>query len=241
MAEEEREEQWVPRTEIGKKVAAKEITSIDEIFFLGKPILEHQIVDMLLPNLKAETLEMSVTQRMTDCGRKSQFKAIVIVGDGNGHVGIGVGKAEEARPAIISAERDAKRNIISVPLGCGSWECGCGGEHSLPIIVKGKSGSVELTLKPAPKGLGIAANEVVKKVLSIAGVKDAWSFSRGHTETVYNTAMATYDALNSLNRLKLKGSFVKEKDVKKTDSEPSPTEVAKTEKKPKQDEEKNEK
>jgi small subunit ribosomal protein S5 len=199
--------EWVPKTEIGRAVKSGQITSVEEIFASGKKILEHQIVDHLYPNMSEETLEVSSTQRMTDNGRKAQFRAIVLVGDKNGHFGIGAGKSEEVKPAIESAVKNAKRNLISVPLGCGSWECGCGQKHSLPIRVVGKLGSVEVTLKPAPRGLGVAANEVVKKVLSAAGVKDIWSFSRGHTRNVYNAAMATADALEQLNTMRVKGGW----------------------------------
>jgi small subunit ribosomal protein S5 len=204
--EEEREE-WVPKTDLGRKVMSKEIISVDQIFEMGKPILEHQIVDALVPNLKDDVIEVSMTQRMTDCGRKSQFRAIVIVGDSNGHVGIGAGKADETRPAIETGIKHAKRNLIKVPLGCGSWECGCGKRHTIPIKVIGHNGSVVITLKPAPKGVGIVSNEVVKKVLALAGVKDAWAFSRGKTSNVYNSAMAVYKALDSLNHMKFTGSW----------------------------------
>ena len=199
--------EWVPKTDVGRMVKTGQYTSVEEIFGNGKKILEHQIVDHLYPDMTEETLEVSSTQRMTDNGRKAQFRAIVLVGDKNGHFGIGAGKSEEVKPAIEFAIKNAKRNIISVPLGCGSWECGCGQKHSLPIKVVGKLGSVEVTLKPAPRGLGIAANEVVKKVLSAAGVKDIWSFSRGHTRNVYNAAMATAAALEQLNTMRLKGGW----------------------------------
>ncbi len=199
--------EWVPKTEIGKAVKSGQITSVEEIFASGKKILEHQIIDHLYPDMSEETLEVSSTQRMTDNGRKAQFRAIVLVGDKNGHFGIGAGKSEEVKPAIEFAVKNAKRNLISVPLGCGSWECGCGQKHSLPIKVVGKLGSVEVTLKPAPRGLGVAANEVVKKVLFAAGVKDIWSFSRGHTRNVYNAAMATADALEQLNTMRVKGGW----------------------------------
>jgi len=195
-------DEWNPKTEIGRKVKNKEITSIEQIFEMGKPIVEEEIVDALLPNLKEEVLDISMTQRMSDNGRKTQFRAIVVVGDGQGHIGVGSGKAEEAKPAIETAVRDAKRNITTVPLGCGSWECGCKQKHTIPVKVVGKNGGVIVTLKPAPRGVGIAAHEVVRKVLSMAGVKDSWGFARGRTRSVYNTAMAAYNALDSLNKMK---------------------------------------
>ncbi|MFH1285651.1 MAG: 30S ribosomal protein S5 [Candidatus Micrarchaeota archaeon] len=199
--------EWIPKTEIGKRVKNKEILSLEEIFELGKPILEYEIVDELIPDLKEETLCVSVTQRMTDCGRKTQFKAVALVGDCKGHVGIGVGKADETRPAISTAVKNAKRNVISVPLGCGSWECGCKEKHTIPINTVGKNGSIEITLKPAPRGVGIVANEVVRKVLTMAGVKDIWSFSRGRTHVIYNSSMAVYNALNGLNKMKYRGDL----------------------------------
>jgi small subunit ribosomal protein S5 len=195
-------DEWNPKTDIGRKVKNKEITSIEQIFEMGKPIVEDGIVDALLPDMKEEVLDISMTQRMSDNGRKSQFRAIAIVGDGHGHIGIGAGKADEAKPSIETALKAAKRNVIGVPLGCGSWECGCKQKHTIPIKVVGKNGGVIVTLKPAPRGVGIAADEIVRKVLGMAGVKDSWGFARGRTRSVYNTAMASYDALNSLNRMK---------------------------------------
>ena len=206
---------WQPKSELGRKVKAREITSVDEIFESGKPILEHEIVDALVPNVKDEVLEIKMTARMTDSGRKFAYRAIVLVGDENGHAGIGAGKAAEAKPAVESAIKYAKRNMIKVPLGCGSWECGCGKRHTVPIKVVGHNGSVVITLKPAPRGVGIVSNEVVKKVLALAGVKDAWAFSRGKTSNVYNSAMAVYNALESLNRMKFTGSW-------EAESEPEP-------------------
>ncbi len=204
---EEERAPWVPKTEIGRRVLNKEIVSIEEIFDMGKPILEHELVDVLLPNLKEELLKVSTTQRMTDCGRKMKFRAVVVVGDGNGHVGVGTGKADEAKPAIESAIHNAKRNIIRVPLGCGSWECSCNTRHTVPIEVIGKNGSVEITLKPAPHGIGVVANELVRKTLDLAGVKDVWSFSRGRTRSVYNTVMAVFNALDSLNKMRYAGDW----------------------------------
>jgi len=195
-------EAWTPKTEMGKQVKNKEITTLEEVFNRGKPILEPEIIDALLPELEADTLSVSPTQRATDSGRKMSFRVIVVLGDKKGHVGIGVGKNEEVKPAIDYAMLDARKHMISVKSGCGSWECRCGTEHSMPREVRGKYGSTEVVLKPAPKGLGLAANSVVKKVLTIAGVNDVWSFSRGSTANIYNMAMATIGALNSLNEMK---------------------------------------
>src|SRR3989338_6703345 len=168
--------EWTPKSEIGRMVKSGQITSIEEIFQSGKKVLEHEIVDFLYPNAEDETIEVKSTQRMTDNGRKAQFRAVVLVGDRNGHVGLGAGKCEEVKPAIESAIKNAKRNMIAVPFGCGSWETSPGFKNSIPVCVSGRAGSVRITLKPAPRGVGLAANSVVKKVLSKAGVKDIWSF-----------------------------------------------------------------
>ena len=89
------DETWSPRTKIGKKVKEQEITNIDEILSSGHPILEPEVVDILIPDLKTETLSISTTQRVTDSGRKMKFKAMVIVGDGKDHVGFGEVKVKK--------------------------------------------------------------------------------------------------------------------------------------------------
>lgn len=193
--------EWVPKTELGRRVAGGQVTSVDEILLKGERILEPEIADKLLPELTDELIKLGTTQRVTDSGRKIKFRAVVVVGDGQGHIGIGSGKSDEARPAIDNAMRSAKRNIVYVPFGCGSWECGCGTKHSLPISVTGKCGSVEVTLKPAPRGVGIVGNAIVKKVLAKAGISDVWSSSKGHTATKYNTAVAVCNALKSLTNM----------------------------------------
>lgn len=197
-------ELWVPKTEIGRAVKEGRIKSIDEIFALGKPIMEPEIIDALLPNLKYELVGLSSTQRMTDSGRKQKFRAVVVVGDSTGYVGAGFGKAGEVRPALEIAIADAKARIVKVNLGCGAWECSCGGSHSLPARVRGHYGGVRITLKPAPRGTGLVGNPVVRTVLELGGIKDAWTKAEGRTRNVLNTALAVIDALDSLNRLRVK-------------------------------------
>ncbi|MFH1257907.1 MAG: 30S ribosomal protein S5 [Candidatus Micrarchaeota archaeon] len=214
----EREERsWIPRTELGRKVAAKEITDIDEILASGKRILEIEIIDALLPDLKDEVLEIKSTQRMTAYGRKQQMRAVIILGNRRGYIAVGVGKAAEVRDAIGEAIVEAKKTIIKVKLGCGSWECGCGSEHSITQKVKGKSSSTEVTIQPAPKGVGIVAGENTKKVLELAGIHDCWSFSKGRTRNILNAVLATLKALNAANQLKQGKYFVEE--IKKIETE----------------------
>jgi small subunit ribosomal protein S5 len=193
---------WKPKTRIGELVKAGQIKSLEQIFATGKPVKETEIIDILYPNLEDKVLEIASVQRMTKNNRKQKYRATVVVGDRNGHVGIGVGKDVEVKPAIESGIRDAKRHMISVALGCGSSECNCNQRHSLPLRLRAKVGSSEILLKPAPKGVGISAGETAKTVLELAGVKDMWTFSRGRTRDVYNMALATYAALNQLRTLK---------------------------------------
>jgi len=201
----------VPRTSLGKDVKAKKITSIEEIYREGKSITEPEIIDALLPELKSEVIEIASVQRMTKNNRKMKFRVTAIVGDGRGHVGMGSGKNSEVKAAIESATIDAKGRVIPLILGCGSWQCQCGTRHSLPLIVKGSAGSVDVILKPAPRGLGVVASKPVKKMLELAGVKDIWTFSRGRTRSKYNTLLAVYNALGSINSMKnISESAIKE-------------------------------
>jgi small subunit ribosomal protein S5 len=188
-------QEWVPRTRLGKLVAEEKIRTIDEAIASGLPLKEPEIVDVLLPNLEDEVLEITLVQRMTDSGRRTNFRVTAIVGNRDGYVGIGVGKASQVAPSIQKAITSAKLNIFKVNRGCGSWECGCGGTHSIPFKVTGSSGSVRVTLIPGPKGLGIVAGDVARKVLELAGVNDVWTFTRGNTRTTINFARATFNAL----------------------------------------------
>lgn len=186
---------WEPKTRIGKAVKEGKITKISEILRAGYRIMEPEIVDALVPNLQQELLYLNVVQKMHKSGRRSKYWALVAVGNSNGLVGVGADKSKEIPMAIAKAARVAKLNLIEVGRGCGSWECGCGRPHSVPFKVVGKAGSVEITLIPAPRGLGLVAAEIPRTILRLAGIKDVWSFSRGHTKTRVNSAYATIDAL----------------------------------------------
>ncbi|NCN64914.1 MAG: 30S ribosomal protein S5 [Candidatus Altarchaeum sp. CG03_land_8_20_14_0_80_32_618] len=193
---------WIPKTEIGKKVANGEIKTIDEILEKNIRIKDPEIVEKLLPNLGEEIIENKRVQRVTTNGRVMRFKVVVAVGDGDGHIGLGQGKAKEVPIAITQAVRAAKLNIKKINRGCGSWFCNCGKPHTLPITMIGNSGSVSVKLIPAAGGLGLVAGEVTKKVLALAGIKDMWSSSTGHTRTSLNLAQATIDALVKCTKIK---------------------------------------
>ena len=190
-------QEWIPRTSLGKMVLEGRLTSLTEIFNQGYKIQEPEIVDTLIPDLQQEVLDINLVQKQTDAGEKSRFKALVVVGNYNGVFGLGVGKAKQVRAAIQKATIDAKLNITPVKRGCGSWECGCRDPHSIPFVVVGKCGSVRIQLLPGPRGLGVVAGQVAKKVISFVGIKDCWSKSYGATRTVPSFAYATYDALKN--------------------------------------------
>ncbi len=191
--------EWKPRTKLGYEVSSGKVTSLQNVLLSGRAILESEIIDILEPQLKDEILERRRTQRVTAAGRKTTTRVVIIVGNMNHVVGLGVGKAKEYLDAIKKALKDAKMHLVYVPLGCGSWECGCGKEHSILFSVSGKEGSTQITLKPAPKGTGIVANKVTAKVLEFAGIKDCRSLSKGRTKNKLNTALATIDALKKLS------------------------------------------
>jgi len=188
-------ESWTPRTRLGKMILERQISSIEELFMEGLKIREPEIVDILLPDLQEEVINIGLVQKQTDAGEKSQFRAIVVVGNRDGYVGLGSGKARQVRSAIEKAAADARLNITPVRRGCGSWECGCGKTHSLPFQVRGECGGVEIVLIPGPRGLGIVASEAAKVILGLAGVKDCWTNSYGSTRTVPSFAFAVFDAL----------------------------------------------
>jgi small subunit ribosomal protein S5 len=171
------------------------ITSIEEIFTSGLRLREPQIVDTLLPDLQEEVINVNLVQKQTDAGEKSRFKAIVAVGNRDGYIGMGFGKASQVRNAIEKAAADARLNIVPVRRGCGSWECGCGKPHSIPFGIEGKCGSVRIDIVPGPRGLGLVASEVAKVILGLAGIKDCWTRSYGSTRTVPSFACAVFDAL----------------------------------------------
>jgi len=198
---EARVESWVPRTRLGKMIQEGKISSIEEVFAEGQKIREPEIVDVLLPDLQEEVININLVQKQTDAGEKSRFKAIVAVGNRDGYAGLGSGKAKQVRTAIEKAAMDARLNIVQVRRGCGSWECGCGKSHSLPFQVRGKCGGVEILLVPGPRGLGIVASEEAKVILGLAGVKDVWTRSFGATRTVPSFAFAVFDALKKTYRL----------------------------------------
>jgi small subunit ribosomal protein S5 len=195
--------EWVPRTLLGKRVNDGEIKTISEILAESAPIKEVGIVDKLLPGLMEEVIDVGRVQRVTDSGRRMRFRVVTAVGNGDGYVGVGEAKGKEAGTTIRKSIERAKLNIREIKRGCGSWECGCGKPHTVPFKVKGKSGSVLVTLMPGPRGVGIVSGQVAKTILTLAGITDVWVLTEGHTRSGLNFAHAVVDALENTNYVKI--------------------------------------
>ncbi len=187
-------EQWVPCTKLGRLVKDKKIKSLDDIFLFSLPIKEAQIVDYFLGDkLKDEVMKISPVQKASSAGQQTRFKAWIVVGDHNGHVGVGVRCSKEAAGAIRGAIISAKLNLI--PVRRGHWGSKFGAPHTVPCKVSGKCGSVLFRIIPAPRGTGLVASNTPKKVLTLAGINDAYTASSGQTRTVGNYVFAVYNAL----------------------------------------------
>jgi small subunit ribosomal protein S5 len=214
---------WHPKTSIGKAVKAGTLTDIDEVIDRGARILEAPIVEILLPGIESDLLLVGQskgkfgggkrrvfkqTQKKTREGNKPKFGAFAVVGNQNGYVGVGSGKSKETVPSREKAIRNAKINVFKIRRGCGSWQCGCKTPHSIPFTVKGKCGSVEITLMPAPKGKGLCVEGECAKVLKFAGINDVWSKTKGQTGSKGNLVKACEQALKQLMSVKINESQV---------------------------------
>jgi small subunit ribosomal protein S5 len=202
-------EQWVPKTRLGKMIQEGKITTMEDLFLSGIKISEPQIVDALIPDIQEEVINVNLVQKQTDAGEKSRFKAIVAVGNRDGYIGLGNGKASQVRNAIEKAAANARLNIVPVKRGCGSWECSCGQQHSVPFEVEGKCGGVRVEIVPGPRGLGLVSSEVAKTIFGLAGVKDLWMRSFGATRTVPSYACAIFDGLRKTYNLITTADWVK--------------------------------
>jgi len=206
---------WVPKTKIGEEVKSGKEKSIDNILENGKKILEQEIVDSLL-KLENDLILIGQakgkfgggkrrvwrqTQRKTKEGNVLTFSAMAVVGDKNGHVGLGHGKAKETLPAREKAMRIAKLNIMKIDRGCSHFDCSCNEKHTVPYVVEGKCGSVRIKLMPAPQGTGLVVGDECKKILRLAGIKDVYGATRGHVRTTFNLVKACIDALKKTTEL----------------------------------------
>lgn len=137
--------------------------------------------------LKDKLVALNRVAKVTKGGRTFSFAAIVVVGDGNGTVGQGLGKAREVADAISKAVDDAKKNLIKVPIYKGT----------VPHAQKGKYGAGKVLVKPAADGTGVIAGGAMRAVLEIAGVHNVLAKSMGSSNP-HNVVKATIDALASM-------------------------------------------
>ncbi len=185
-------------------VKGGEITSMSAALATGLPLREAEIVDILLPNLEDEVLDVNMVQRMTDSGRRVRFAITCVAGNKDGFMGLGQAKGKEVGPTIRRAIDRAKINMIEVARGAGSWQSAPGAPAlSIPYKVTGKCASTEVTIRPAPQGTGLVGGKVAKSLLGMAGIQDAWVFARGQTRTTTNYAKAIFEALQNLNEVKM--------------------------------------
>lgn len=180
-------------TKLGRLVKEGKITSLEEIYLFSLPIKEAQIIDHFLPGMKEEVMKIMPVQKQTTAGQRTRFKAFVVIGDNNGHLGLGVKCSKEVATAIRGAITLAK--VAVIPVRRGYWGSTIGNPHTVPCKVTGKCGSVTVRLIPAPRGTGIVGSPVSKKLIAVAGVEDCYTCSRGQTSTLGNFAKATFAAL----------------------------------------------
>ena len=187
------EKEWVPVTKLGRLVKDGKIKSMEEIYLFSLPIKEFQVVDFFLPKLKDEVMKIMPVQKQTRAGQRTRFKAFVVIGDSDGHVGLGVKCSKEVATAIRGAIVLAKLSVI--PVRRGYWGSMLGDPHTVPGKVTGKCGSVLTRLVPAPRGTGLVAAPVPKKLLQLAGIQDCYTSARGSTKTLGNFVKATFGAI----------------------------------------------
>ncbi len=166
--------------------------------------MRHEIIDASQFELTDKVVAIKRVTKVVKGGRNMRFTALVVVGDGNGHVGAGLGKATEIPEAIRKGREDASKKLINVALDANS---------SVPHDFIGKFGGASVLLRRAPEGTGIIAGGPARTVLELAGIKNIRTKSLG-SNNKQNVVLATMDALSQLKSpeevARLRGKSVEE-------------------------------
>ena len=166
--------------------------------------MKHTIIDASQLELNDKVVAIKRVSKTVKGGRTMRFSALVVVGDGNGHVGAGLGKAGEVPEAIRKGKEAAVKNMVTVPIDENS---------SIPHDLTGRFGSASVLLKKAPEGTGIIAGGPARAVVELAGIKNIRTKSLG-SNNPRNMVNATIEGLNSLKTVeeiaKLRGKKVEE-------------------------------
>lgn len=152
--------------------------------------MQRKRIDARQLDLETKVVNIRRVTKVVKGGRNFRFAALVVVGDGNGHVALGTGKASEVPEAIRKAEENAKKNMIEVPM-VGT---------TIPHVAKGRFGAGYVIIMPASEGTGVLAGGPVRAVLELAGIEDVRAKSIG-TNNERNMVNATMEGLKSLRTI----------------------------------------
>ena len=166
--------------------------------------MKRTIIDAGQLELKEKVVSIKRVTKVVKGGRHMRFSALVVVGDGNGHVGAGIGKAMEVPEAIRKGKEDAMKKLVSVPVDANG---------SIPHDLIGKFGSASVLLKKAPEGTGVIAGGPARSVIELAGITNIRTKSLG-SNNKQNVVLATIEGLANLKTpeevAKLRGKSVEE-------------------------------